>query len=203
MRYPERLLSPGEHVARSFRPHWQMLLPVILVAVVAVGGAVAALVWLEGLSATLGVAVAVAVWLLLSARRLLDWATTGYTITNERVVFRAGVLSRRGVEIPLEAITNVSFSQSFFERVIRSGDLLIESAGEQGQSRYTDIPDPEGLQSLIYQLREARTMELKGSRPSPASELAAMADLRDQGVITEEEFETQKRRLLGSDDGGE
>jgi uncharacterized membrane protein YdbT with pleckstrin-like domain len=161
--------------------------------------AILAGVFLEGTAATVGVVGAVALWVLLSARRVLDWLTTGYVITDERVVFRAGVLARRGIEIPLEAITNVAFTQSVFERIIRSGDLLIESAGEQGQSRYTDIRDPEALQSLIYQLREARTVELRGSRASVAEEIEAMAKLRDGGVITEEEFEQRKRKLLDSD----
>lgn len=199
MRYPERLLSPGEHVARAFRPHWQMLLPVILLGVAAIALVVAAIMFVDGTAASLTVVGIVALWVLLSTRRVLDWLTTGYVITNERVVFRAGVLARRGVEIPLESITNVAFNQSVFERIIRSGDLLIESAGEQGQSRYTDIRDPEALQSLIYQLREARTVELRGSRPSVAAEIEAMVKLRDDGVITEEEFQNRKRRLLESD----
>jgi uncharacterized membrane protein YdbT with pleckstrin-like domain len=192
---------------RSFRPHWQMLLPVISLGLAAVAALVVALVVLEGTASLVVASAAVAVWLLLSMRRLLDWLTTGYTITNERVIYRAGVLARRGIEIPLESITNVSFSQSVLERIIRSGDMLIESAGEQGQSRYTDIPDPEALQSTIYQLREARTVQLRGSSRSAADELAAMADLRDRGVISSEEFEAQKRRLLGGGkrdgDGGD
>ena len=59
--------------------------------------------------------------------------------------------------------------------------------------------DPEALQSLIYQLREARTVELRGSRQSVAAEIEAMVKLRDDGVITEEEFQNRKRRLLESD----
>ncbi len=176
-----------------------MLLPVILLGVAAIALAVAAVIFTDGTATSLTVAGIVALWVLLSTRRVLDWLTTGYVITNERVVFRAGVLARRGVEIPLESITNVAFNQSVFERVIRSGDLLIESAGEQGQSRYTDIRDPEALQSLIYQLREARTMELRGSQRSVAAEIEAMVKLRDDGVITEEEFQNRKRRLLESD----
>jgi uncharacterized membrane protein YdbT with pleckstrin-like domain len=183
-----------------------MLLPVISLGFLAAAVLVIGLVALEGTASLLVALAAVALWLLLSIRRLLDWLTTGYTITNERVIYRAGVLARRGMEIPLESITNVSFSQAFLERIIRSGDMLIESAGEQGQSRYTDIPDPEALQSTIYQLREARTVQLRGSSPSAAAELAAMADLRDRGVISSEEFEAQKRRLLGGaqdSDGGD
>ncbi len=124
-------------------------------------------------------------------------------LTTERVVVRAGVFSRRGTEIPLENINNVAFSQGLLERMIRSGDLLIESAGESGQSRFTDIPDPEGLQSQIYQTRERRmvalnTGEIGGS--STADELGKLAKLRDDGVLSAEEFDIQKQRLLSTDD---
>jgi hypothetical protein len=33
--------------------------------------------------------------------------------------------------------------------------------------------------------------------PSVTSELQRLADLRDRGVLTPEEFEAQKRRILG------
>ncbi len=180
-----------------------MLLPVIVMGVIAAVISIAAGTLLDGTARTVAIIGSIAVWMMLSAKRMLDWFTTGYTITNERVVYRAGVLARQGVEIPLESITNVSFSQSFFERLIRSGDLLIESAGEQGQSRYTDIPDPEGLQSVIYQLREARTVQLRGSSRSVAAEIDALADLRDRGVISSDEFDQQKRRLLGDTPRGD
>lgn len=199
MGYPERLLSPGEKVVREFRPHWQFLVLPMVFGLVAVSLAIVVLVTVEGTASLLLVLGLVALWALLSVKRVADWLTTEYVVTNERVVRRAGVFSRSGVEIPLESITNVAFNQSFIERMIRSGDLVIESAGESGQSRYSDIPDPEGLQSLIYQQREARTVSLRrgDDGTSITSELGRLADLRDRGVLTDEEFEQQKRKLLG------
>ena len=196
MAYPRRLLSPGEEVVREFRPHWQFLVLPIVFLLLALVAIAAALAVVEGGARWILVIGAVAVWLILSVKRVADWLTTEYVITNERVVYRAGVFSRSGIEIPLESITNVAFNQSLVERFIRSGDLVIESAGETGQSRYTDIPDPEALQSLIYQQREARTLSLRRGGSSVAEELSGLQDLRERGVLTEEEFEAQKRRLL-------
>lgn len=198
MGYPERLLSPGEAVVREFRPHWQFLVLPIVFGLAALVLAVVALAAVEGGARWLLVLGLVAVWALLSVKRVADWLTTEYVVTNERVVRRSGVFSRSGVEIPLESITNVAFNQSFVERLIHSGDLMIESAGESGQSRYSDIPDPEGLQSLIYQQREARTVSLRrgDDGTSVSTELGRLADLRDRGVLTDDEFEQQKRRLL-------
>ncbi len=197
MPYPERLLSPGEKVVKEFRPHWQALLAPIITFIIAVAIAAVALSMLEPPARTWVAAGALIVWLVVSVGRIAVWATTQYVITNERVIYRAGVFARRGKEIPLEVINDIAFNQSLFERMIRSGDLLIESAGEYGQSRYTDIPDPEALQSLIYQLRETRQVGFRSGGNSTASEIESLARLRDQGILTEDEFEVQKRKLLG------
>lgn len=194
--YPKRLLSPGEVVVEEFRPHWQFLFLPGASFLVLLGVVVAAVTQLEGAARWLLILGGIAVWIILSVKRVADWATTQYVITDERVIYRAGVFSRSGVEIPLESITNVAFSQSLIERFIRSGDLVIESAGETGQSRYQDVPDPEALQSLIYQQREQRTVELRRGGASVADELTGLAELRDRGILSPEEFEIQKRRLL-------
>lgn len=183
-------------MVREFRPHWQFLVLPIVFFFFAVVAIVVALVQLDGAARWVLILGALAVWIVLSVKRVADWLTTLYVITNERVVYRAGVFARSGIEIPLESITNVAFSQSLVERFIRSGDLVIESAGETGQSRYADIPDPEELQSLIYQQREARTLSLRRGGSSVAEELSGLQDLRERGILTDEEFESQKRRLL-------
>lgn len=139
-------------------------------------------------------------WALVTWPTLIKWWFTGYVITSERLVVRTGVFSRAGKEIPLEVINDVAFSQKFVERWFRSGDLLVESAGEQGQSRFHDIPDPEGLQSLIYKLREDRTRELRGTLRAEGrdatEQLESLARLHAEGVITTEEFESTKEKLL-------
>ncbi|HDH03813.1 MAG TPA: PH domain-containing protein [Actinobacteria bacterium] len=199
MAYPERLLSPGERVLTEFRPHWKLLIAPVALLLLSIVVAIAFASVTE-ISGIVGVAVPVGVVLLglgFGAKSWVDWFFTKYIITNERLVIREGLIARRGKEIPLERIDNVSFSQTVGERILRSGDLIVESAGEGGQSRYTDIPQPEETQSMIYRIREARILALEGAgNRSSADEISKLADLRDQGVITEEEFEKKKRRLL-------
>ncbi len=198
VKYPKRLLSSGEEVIKQFRAHWQVLIAPFAITLVFVAAVVIAFLQLDTNAAWIVTAGGFLVWLILVLKRLLTWLTTQFVITNERVIFRAGILSRRGKEIPLEVINDVAFAQSIFERIIRSGDLLIESAGEMGQSRYTDIPDPEAMQSLIYTLREARTIALRGGGGhTVAAEIEALSQLRDRGIITDEQFEDRKKRLLG------
>lgn len=198
MAYPKRLLSEDEVIAKEFRPHWRAILMPISITVVAAVAVVVALVSASEETNRWLLPVILVLWALITWPPLIRWWFTGYVITSERLVVRTGVFSRAGKEIPLEVINDVAFSQSLAERAFRSGDLLVESAGEQGQSRFHDIPDPEGIQSLIYALREQRTLELQGrSGRDPTEQLEALARLRDQGVITAEEFEEKKHKLLG------
>ncbi len=197
MPYPERLLSPGEAVNAEFRPHWQRILIPMLMTLIAIAAVVVVLTMLEDTVRWIVLGVVVLLWLVLAIPRYLDWWFTRYIVTNERLIVRAGVLARRGKEIPLEVINDVAFSQGVLERMVRSGDLLIESAGEHGQSRFTDIPRPEDVQSMIYQLREERTVALEGGGSGgPAGQLEALARLHRDGVLTDEEFAAKKQKLL-------
>ena len=201
MGYPERLLSEDEVIVTEFRPHWSQLLKEGLLVVAAI--VLGVFIGMAGWSGWLVVGL-VALVVVLIANGLITWLTTQHVITNERVIYRAGFISKRGKEIPLEVINDVAFNQSAFERIFGTGDLLIESAGTHGQSRYKDIPKPEEVQTLIYKAREARMHQLEtggpsvaGSAESTASQLDTLSRLHDEGKLSDAEFEAEKRRLLG------
>ena len=183
----------------EFRPHWSRILKELalsfLVVVVLVLLATLFDFSNKGL-VMLGIAI---VWLVVVTRGILTWYFTQHVITNERVIFRNGVISRSGKEIPLEVINDVSFQQSPFERMIRSGDLVIESAGEMGQSYYRDIPEPEATQTVIYRVREDRMMHIEGGGNrapiSKAEQLQILSRLHDEGKLSDEEFAAEKRNL--------
>jgi uncharacterized membrane protein YdbT with pleckstrin-like domain len=142
------------------------------------------------------------VWFIVVVTEFVRWWTTQHVITNERVIHRAGLISKQGKEIPLEVINDVAFHQGVIERMFGSGDLLIESAGTHGQSRYTDIPRPEEIQKTIYEAREVRMGSMRGGGPAPAAattaeQLDTLSRLHDEGKLTDEEFQAQKAKLLG------
>jgi uncharacterized membrane protein YdbT with pleckstrin-like domain len=205
VRYPEHLLTEDEAILHQFRPHWKVLLPAIgwaMLLAALVGVAFAAL---DRTPALWGLGAAVALWLLLSAKSLLDWLYTNYVLTTERIIVRSGMVARSGTEIPLENINNVLFNQRVLERLLGYGDVLIESAGSMGQSRLENIPDPEAFQSEVYRAREVRSLHLTGDRGRSrdvVAQLEALADLRERGHLSDAEFETKKRRLLGEVSAG-
>ena len=200
MAYPRRLLTDDEEVVREFHPHWRVLLLALLWVAVAVAAVALAVGWVDGTGQWVLLAVAL-VAVAFALPPIVSWRFTLYVLTTERIVVRDGVISRGSTEIPLEHINNVLFSQSIIERLLGYGDVLIESAGAQGQSRLTDIPDPEAFQSEVYRVRETRSMHLQGTGSSAAprdavARLEALADLHDRGVLSDDEFAEKKARLL-------
>lgn len=198
MGYPTRLLSDDEVIEAEFRPHWSGILREGLIVVLGIGLTVVLLLFDVTGWAYLVLAVGVVV---LITRGLVRWFTTLHVITNERLIYRAGFVAKTGTEIPLEVIQNVAFNQTIFERIFGTGDLMIESAGAHGQTRYTDIPKPEWVQSLIYRVREVRMREVEGEAPrgSSVSDLERLSRLHDQGKLSDEEFEAEKAKLLRDD----
>jgi uncharacterized membrane protein YdbT with pleckstrin-like domain len=199
MRYPVRLLTEDEDVVHQFRPHWRVLLPAVAWAMLLGALAGAAFAALDPPYTWYALGIATLIWLVLSTRRLFDWWFTSYVLTTERIIVRAGMIARTGTEIPLESITNVLFSQKVIERVLGYGDVMVESAGREGQSRLMDIPDPEAFQSEIYRARELRTLHFRGGSGRArdvVEQLEALADLRERGHLTDEEFASKKATLL-------
>ena len=184
------------------------MLPALATVVVAAGVVLAWVVVpagdLQQPARTLVGLVGLAVLAAVVGRRVLRWLTTHLVLTTERLIFRSGVVAKFGREIPLERINDVTFSQSVFERLIGIGDLVIESAGEHGQSTFSDIRDPEAVQLQIYRQMEANGRRRSGYAataaperpPGVLSDLERLADLRDRGAVTEEEFQAKKRDLL-------
>jgi len=149
----------------------------------------------------IAVVVGAGVWFIV--RPIVSWATTLYVLTNERLITRHGLIAKSGVEIPLENITNVNFSQSVFERMLGAGDLLVESAGTGGQSRFSNIPHPDDFAALLYKVREQRAVELQGGgAPSPAppsdatERLQRLKQLHNDGVLTDEEYAEKRAKLV-------
>jgi len=207
MAFPDSILTDNETVIRQFRPHWRMLaIPVFwFIAAVAAIVVVFQVIGAEGWVAAALVALIILSLVPLVVSPVLKWFFTIYVLTSERLITRTGMIARSGIELPLQNINNVLFNQSIIERVLKSGDLLIESAGESGQSEFTNIPNPEEFQSLLYRTREEQGRNTAAEESAiaaditrdPTEQLERAARLREQGVLSEEEFEAMKRSILG------
>ena len=209
MTFAKKNLNPNETVALDMHPHWwyfagpavSLFITIVLGIYVGFGmdGNGAGRKFLTVVAIAL--MAAAAIWLIV---RYLKWFTTYFVITSHRLIFRTGVLAKSGIEIPLERINNVNFHQTILERMLGAGDLLIESGGEDGQSRYTDIRHPDRVQRLINAQME-NTAQRHGSYAATppgavvdvTESLERLEAMMQRGTLSVEEFEAQKRRLLG------
>ena len=211
MPYPKRLLNDGEEVALDLRPHWWYFskhifsgVPLLVLLVLAFSVDNTILWWFWA-----ALALVWAGWLGL---QYMNWTFTHFVVTNSRVIFRTGVLAKHGVEIPMDRISNINFNQSIWERVIGAGDLEIESAGRDGQTKFDDVWHPDAVQQELYRSMESHAQtraSWASGAAAPAQPAAAavkpasvpeqiqqLADLRDRGAITAAEFEAKKAQLL-------
>lgn len=214
--FPRKLLADHEKIVFDLKPHWVALLAPVLwiilfTAVLLVGlnlvsgmddgGTKTALRYIVSIGAVTGM-------FYLAGFPIAQWATTHFVLTTDRLITRHGIIAKHSREIPLERINDVAFSQSVIERFLGAGDLLIESAGERGQSRITNVRKPEDVQLMIYKETEENNNRMM--RPAPSTEptpeperqasvtdqIEALARLKDQGAITELEYENKKQELL-------
>ncbi|HJP66437.1 MAG TPA: PH domain-containing protein [Actinomycetota bacterium] len=204
MAFPRRLLSEGEDLVLDVRQHWIALVWPLVQTALILAALIAALIyvpdsWSSWFRWLLAIA-AVGIFAFGPLPNIVQWATSHFVVTTDRLIHRSGLVAKKSMEIPLEKISDVRFSQGVFERMIGAGDLVIESPGEFGQETFSNVRRPEEVQKLIYEMGEANQQRMTGSpaRGSVTDELERLARLRDQGVLTEEEFRAQKARLLGS-----
>jgi uncharacterized membrane protein YdbT with pleckstrin-like domain len=206
MAYPTKLLNEGEQIVLALNEHWVTFLKcgAALLASLVFGIVLLSWGW-EGPPLFLaGLLVLGALgW---CAHTYATWISTDFVITTDRLIYRSGLLSKRGIEIPLERVNTVLFNQSLFERMLGAGDLVIESAGESGQQNFSNVRKPSAVQNEIYKAMEAnenRKFDRIGSHtaaphpgPTIPSQIAELDALRQQGVLSQEEFDTKKQQLL-------
>jgi uncharacterized membrane protein YdbT with pleckstrin-like domain len=207
--FPRKLLNQQEDVVLDLHPHWWDFTPQLaaLIASVVVG----LFVLISDLPGILNVVVGVVVLACLGWFGLayVTWLSTNFVVTTDRLIYRSGVLTKRGVEIPLERVNTVHFSQTVFERMLGMGDLDIESAGAQGMQHFHNVRKPSLVQNEIHHQMEAnenrkfdrisRHTTGHGANPSGPSipeQIEQLDELRRRGALSEAEFQAKKAQLL-------
>ncbi len=158
MGYPDNLLAQDEHVVLHRHPHWKRLIgPVlallVLTALASFGAAVVNRMEWDPRARQIVMAVIGVIWLVavlwLTLRPFLAWRSTHFVITDRRVMYRHGLFTRSGIDIPLARINSVEFRHGVLDRMVRSGTLVIESAS-QDPLEFDDVPQVEQVHALLY-----------------------------------------------------
>ena len=227
MPFPRKQLNDNENIVLDIHPHWWFYGPQAISTIVVGIIGLWVVGRFDGVPRMLlgypclGALLVAGGWLIVE---IVKWRTTSFVVTNFRVISRSGTLSRHGIEIPLDKVNNVNFRQTIFQRLLGTGELEIDS-GESttvvvhkpvkgtdsddeksgtevngGTTKIAHVRRPEFVQNTIHKAMNARATGT--FRPAPshgdvADQLERLEALRDRGALTDEEFDQQKRRLLG------
>ncbi len=216
MSYVEKLLARNEHIVRVARDHWITLLPTILVdvavSIVIIGLSVMGVILSPPLTwfGLLLLVVPIGHF----ALRIWAWGNNQYVVTNRRILQVTGAFGKRVSDTSLEKINDIVMEQSAMGCMLKFGDIEIISGSESGIDVFRRIADPIEFKKELLDQKEAlasldvfeeRAGRVGQGDPAPteapsASDvpglIAELDELRQQGVITDVEFEEKKQQLL-------
>jgi membrane protein YdbS with pleckstrin-like domain len=166
----DRSLAVGEESVEVLHPHWKTLMRPIALAFVVVAVVLAGEVFIPaGKTAAIErlalAVVAIALLMCFLMYPLLVWRTTRYEVTTKRLRLRTGVIARDGRDIPLSRITDVSFRKTLLDRFLGCGTLIVESAGEHGETTLREIPHVERVSAMMFQLVEDERLRAVQNSP--------------------------------------
>jgi uncharacterized membrane protein YdbT with pleckstrin-like domain len=162
--YPDKALQDDEKIVEHLHPHWITLVPATLwfIVICVLGGLGIGFAPDKGVGREIVIIAVIVIGLGLLAwltfKPLIEWRTTHYVFTTHRVLIRRGVLRHTGRDISLQRISDVAFTQSLWDRIVKAGTVTIESAGEHGQETLTDVPKSEQQQQMLNRLIEEDSM---------------------------------------------
>ncbi|HLW17075.1 MAG TPA: PH domain-containing protein [Actinomycetota bacterium] len=124
---------------------------------------------------------------------------TYFVLTDRRVILAKGIISKRLVTVPLEKVQDVTLTTALW-----LGYVSMSTAGPTGASVEKAGPmrarDANEFIDRLQQLLHGRR-DFGGTSaavvPDLADQIRKLAELKDQGVLTVEEFEAKKKQLLG------
>jgi uncharacterized membrane protein YdbT with pleckstrin-like domain len=167
MRYPESMLSADESVVFDVHHHASVLMGPVLLFFGFLAAWLVVLFLASSSEAVIfgGLAVLLVLSLVL-AWKVQVWTHANLVLTNLRLIYQNGVISRRSREVPLSKINDVSFVQLVLGRLLGMGDLIVETASESGPLEFYRMPAPDKLKMQI--LERIHTVHAAQASQGPA-----------------------------------
>ncbi|HEX3281038.1 MAG TPA: PH domain-containing protein [Pyrinomonadaceae bacterium] len=131
MSYVQSVLQPGEHVRHTAKLHWIMYWPGLAFVLTALAAFVfaerqdrtsALLIYLAGVLAIVGLIFLLREW-------FVQW-TTEIAVTDRRVIYKTGFISRRTNEMHIDKVESVQVDQPVLGRILDYGHVTFLGTGE-------------------------------------------------------------------------
>ena len=149
MSYLDKILQPDETVLATGKKHWIIYAPGALVVLTAFVAAIAgsAAPGLGNFLHLIAVLLALFGGVLLLREWFQQW-TTEIVVTNRRVVYKTGFISRYTTEMNMEKIESVVVNQDLLGRILGYGTLSVRGTGE-GIENLSRIAEPLRLRNAV------------------------------------------------------
>jgi uncharacterized membrane protein YdbT with pleckstrin-like domain len=194
--YLENLLGEREKILLLTRQHWLVLIRDILVEIVLVLVTLIWILWVPNPLIALGYLLLI-IPIVSMARDIARWSSHKYLVTNRRVMQIFGLMSKNVTDSSLEKVNDVKMEQSALGRLFNYGDIEILTASEFGVNRLTRIGNPVRFKKAMLNAKEQLDRgEYDAEEEDVPSLIRQLAKLRDEGILTEAEFEAKKAELL-------
>ena len=157
-----------------------------------------------------------------AARIFLDWSNEQYIITNRRVMEVRGIINKHVRDSALEKVNDVELDQTVLGRLLNYGTVQIITGSDIGVNMFRRIASPvrfkrtmlnakeqlqasEGFDGEVKAAATAKEAVLRRPAAGDGEEPAAanipdlieeLAELRQRGILSEEEFQAKKSELL-------
>ncbi|MFA5816117.1 MAG: PH domain-containing protein [Bacteroidales bacterium] len=204
-------LKKDEKVILVTKPHWLTLAVPFLITL---AGSIIGIIIGNYSSRSIIVLIVFLVVFSYFIYKIIERNNNIWAVTNLRVIDEYGVFSNNSKESPLDKINNVSYQQSFWGKIFGFGNVQIQTAAEIGSTTYSTVQNPKKLKDSIthmqeeykgYQIRKqaaelasAIVAEQQNNKMDVPTELERLYDLKQRGIITEEEFNTRKTKILNT-----
>jgi uncharacterized membrane protein YdbT with pleckstrin-like domain len=153
MALSEKNLTDGEHVVMELREHPKALVwPGVVVLGVVVGAVAVMTLVPEGFGRWVGLGVLALVTVVWVVVPWLTWRSTSFSVTNQRIAMRSGLVTRVGRDIPLYRINDVAMEKGLIDRMFGCGTLVVSDATEKQGMVLPDVPDVEDVHRRLQEL---------------------------------------------------
>jgi uncharacterized membrane protein YdbT with pleckstrin-like domain len=198
-------LQPGEEVVYRAHVTRITLIPWVVLLVLVIAAGVSSRILTTG-EAAVGIQIgtgAIALVLgIVILWKLIVLRSYEHVLTNRRMIQQIGVFNKKSMDAPLDKVNNVEHWQTLWGRILGYGDVEIDTASEHGATRFRNIAKPLGFKSAIaaaaeaYRSQRFSPMPAAQAGPSGAERLRQLKGLLDDGLISQEEFEAKRKKLV-------
>jgi len=138
-----------------------------------------------------------------------------FVVTDQRIITRYGIFTLRYADTGIEKVQSVTTIQPWYERILGYGDVFFATAGEKGGIDYEspgiklmsggavsweNVGKPFEVtkiaSAVIHMDVQPVSIMNQTSKMSAAEKLDKIEDLRKRGIISQEEYEKERKEAL-------